>query len=154
MASLNQCNFIGNIGRDPELSALPGGDAVIKFSIACSENWKDKNSGERRESTEWINVVIFGKLAEIAGQYLHKGSQVYISGKMKTRKWQDKTSGQDRYTTEIVADEMKMLGGRAEGSSAPAPAQQQRQQQAAPANARQPSSRPAPSAMDDEDLPF
>jgi single-strand DNA-binding protein len=147
MASLNQCNFIGNIGRDPEVSALPGGGTVIKFSIACSETWKDKTTGERRESTEWVSVVIFGKLAEIAGQYLKKGSQVYISGKMKTRKWQDKTSGQDRYTTEIVAEEMKMLGGRAEGSAAPAPA-------AAASSARQPSPRPAPSAMDDEDLPF
>lgn len=150
MASLNQCNFIGNLGRDPELSNLPGGDAVAKFSIACSESWKDKNSGERKEQTEWINIVIYGKLAEVASQYLKKGSQVFLSGKLKTRKWQDKTTGQDRYATEVIADEMKMLGGKPEGS---APPQQQRQQAAAPTNARQPS-RPAASFDDDSDLPF
>ena len=108
MASLNQCNFIGNLGRDPELSNLPGGDAVAKFSIACSESWKDKNSGERKEQTEWINIVIYGKLAEVASQYLKKGSQVFLSGKLKTRKWQDKNNV-ERYTTEIIANEMHML---------------------------------------------
>lgn len=113
MASLNQCNFIGHLGKDPEVRYLPNGDPVANFSIACSETWKDK-SGEKQEKTEWVRISAFGKLAEIIGQYLVKGSQVFISGKMQTRKWQNK-EGQDRYTTEIVANEMKMLGGRASG---------------------------------------
>lgn len=140
MASLNQCNFIGNLGRDPESSALPGGDIVTKFSIACTESWVDKNTNTRKESVEWVSIVIFGKLAEIAAKYLKKGSQVYLSGKMKTRKWQDKTTGQDRYTTEIVCDNMKMLGSKSDNSSGgsySSPAPQSRQA----------------SAIDD-DLPF
>lgn len=146
MASLNQCNFIGNLGRDPEVKTLPGGDTVCSFSIACSETWKDKQTGERKESTEWINCVIYGKLADVAGQYLKKGSQVFLSGKMKTRKWQDKQTGQDRYTTEIHVSDMKMLGGRPEGAGQqqqrPAPAPQQRQ---APAQQQN---------LPDDDIPF
>lgn len=110
MASLNQCNFIGNLGKDPEIRYLPNGDAVANFSIACTETWKDKQ-GEKQEKTEWVRVTAFGKLAQIISQYVVKGSQVFISGKMQTRKWQNK-EGQEQYTTEIVANEMKMLGGK------------------------------------------
>lgn len=123
MASLNQCNFIGNLGKDPELSYTASGVAVAKFSIACSEKWKD-NNGDTKERTEWINIVAWRKLAEICGQYLHKGSKVFISGKMTTRSWDDKNSGVKRYTTEIVADKMVMLdskgggdGGRSDDTS-------------------------------------
>lgn len=150
MASYNHCTFIGNLGRDPEIRHMPNGEAVANFSIACSETWKDKNSGEKKEATEWIPIVIYGRLAEIAGQYLKKGSSVLITGKFKTRKWQDKTTGADRYTTEIIASEMKMLGGRPEGAGqgGSAPAQQQRQ---APAQSQQ--QRPA-ADFDDQDIPF
>ena len=117
MASVNKFIGIGNLGRDPETRYLPSGDAVTNISIGISEKWKDKN-GDKQEHTEWVKVNFFGKLAEIAGEYLKKGSQVYIEGRIRTRKWQDK-EGQDRYTTEIVADRMQMLGGRpASGQSA------------------------------------
>jgi single-strand DNA-binding protein len=108
---INRATLIGNLGRDPETRYTQSGTAVGNFSIACSEKWKDKNSGEWKERTEWINIVAWGKLAEICGEYLSKGSQVYIEGRIQTRKWQDK-EGTDRYTTEIVASEMKMLGGK------------------------------------------
>lgn len=121
MASLNQCNFIGNLGKDPEMRYLPNGEPIANFSIACSETWKDKQ-GEKQEKTEWVRISAFGKLADIIGQYLTKGSQVFISGKMQTRKWQNK-EGQDQYTTEIVAHEMKMLGGKPEGKAEAKPAQ-------------------------------
>lgn len=112
MASVNKVILIGNLGKDPDVRYAPnGGDAITTITLATTETWKDKSSGEKREATEWHRVVFFRKLAEIAGQYLKKGSQVYIEGALKTRKWQDK-DGQDRYTTEIVADEMKMLGSR------------------------------------------
>src|SRR5690606_17181134 len=114
-----------------EIRYMPNGDAVCNITVATSETWKDKASGERREATEWHRVTFFGKLAEIAGQYLKKGSQVYLSGKIKTRKWQDK-DGQDRYTTEIHADEMKMLGGRGEYDGSPAPEKQPEQRREAP----------------------
>lgn len=114
MASLNQCNFVGNLGRDPETKYTPDGDAVTNFSIACSESWKDKNSGEKKENTEWVRCVAWRQLGEICGQYLKKGSQVFVSGKLTTRKWKDK-EGVERYTTEIVVDKMVMLGGRQEG---------------------------------------
>ena len=129
MASLNKAMIIGNLGRDPEVRYMPNGDAVCNITVATTENWKDKASGERREATEWHRVTFFGKLAEIAGQYLKKGSQVYLSGKIKTRKWQDK-DGQDRYTTEIHADEMKMLGGRGESDGSPAPEKQPERREA------------------------
>ncbi|SFZ74354.1 single-stranded DNA-binding protein [Chitinimonas taiwanensis] len=112
MASLNKVLLIGNLGRDPEMRYMPDGSAVCNFSIATTETWKDKNSGQKQEKTEWHNITMYRRLAEIAGQYLKKGSSVYIEGRLQTRKWQDKTTGADRYTTEIIADEMKMLGGR------------------------------------------
>lgn len=111
MASVNKVILVGNLGRDPETRYMPNGDQVTNVTIATSETWKDKSSGEQKEATEWHRVVFFRRLAEIAGQYLKKGSQVYIEGRLRTRKWQDK-DGQDRHTTEIHADEMKMLGKR------------------------------------------
>ncbi|GAB3267961.1 single-stranded DNA-binding protein [Chitinimonas naiadis] len=112
MASLNKVLLIGNLGKDPEMRYMPDGSAICNFSIATTETWKDKNSGQKQEKTEWHNITMYRRLAEIAGQYLKKGSSVYIEGRLQTRKWQDKNTGQDRYTTEIIADEMKMLGGR------------------------------------------
>lgn len=109
---INKVILVGNMGQDPEVKYMPNGNAVTNISIATSESWKDQ-SGQPQERTEWHRVVMFRKLAEIAGQYLRKGSQVYIEGKLQTRKWQDQ-SGQDRYTTEIVADNMQMLGGRSQ----------------------------------------
>ena len=111
MASLNKALLIGNLGRDPETRYLPSGGAVCNFSIATSERFTDQ-AGQKQERTEWHNIVIYGKLAEIAQQYLKKGSNVYIEGRIQTRKWQDKQTGQDKYSTEIIADQMQMLGGR------------------------------------------
>jgi len=111
MASVNKVILVGNLGRDPETRYMPDGGAVTNVSIATTESWKDKASGEKQEKTEWHRVAFFGKLAEIAGEYLKKGSQVYVEGRIQTRKWQDK-EGQDRYTTEIIADRMQMLGSR------------------------------------------
>ncbi len=121
MASLNKVMLIGNLGADPEVRYLPSGDAVTNIRIATTESWKDKASGEKKEETEWHRVSFFGKLAEIAGEYLKKGSAVYIEGRIKTRKWQDK-EGQDRYSTEVVADRMQMLGSRG-GMGAPGSSQ-------------------------------
>jgi single-strand DNA-binding protein len=111
MASVNKVILIGNLGADPETRYLPSGDAVTNIRIATSEKWKDK-SGDQQEHTEWHRIAFFGKLAEIAGEYLKKGSPVYVEGRIRTRKWQDKESGQDRYSTEIVADRMQLLGAR------------------------------------------
>lgn len=111
---VNKVILIGNLGRDPEVRYSPNGQAIANVTIATSESWKDKNSGEKQERTEWHRVVFFGRLAEIAGEYLKKGAQVYIEGRLQTRKWQDK-DGQDRYTTEIVALDMQMLGPRSGG---------------------------------------
>jgi single-strand DNA-binding protein len=111
MASVNKVILVGNLGADPESRYMPNGDAVVNIRLATTESWKDKASGEKKELTEWHRVVFYRKLAEIAGQYLKKGSQVYIEGRIRTRKWQDK-DGQDRYTTEIEANEMQMLGRR------------------------------------------
>ena len=116
MRSLNKTELIGHLGADPEVRYTAGGDPVATLSIATSESWKDKQTGEPQEKTEWHRIVLFRRLGEIAGEYLKKGSQVYIEGKLQTRKWQD-NSGNDRYTTEIVADNMQMLGGRAGGSA-------------------------------------
>ena len=113
MASINKVMLIGNLGKDPEIRYMPSGDAIANLTLATTENWKDK-AGEKQEKTEWHRISMFGRLAEIAGEYLKKGSSIYIEGKLQTRKWQDK-EGNDRYTTEIVANEMKMLGGRASG---------------------------------------
>jgi single-strand DNA-binding protein len=122
MASVNKVILIGNLGADPEMRYLPNGDPVATLRLATTDTWKDKQTGEKKEATEWHRVVLWRKLGEIAGQYLKKGAQVYIEGGLKTRKWQDK-EGQDRYTTEIVGDTMKMLGSRPVGSaSAPPPA--------------------------------
>src|SRR5476649_2264600 len=112
MASINKVILIGNLGRDPETRFLPSGGAVTNISIATTDTWKDKASGEKKEATEWHRVAFFGRLAEIAGEYLKKGSQVYVEGRLQTRKWQDK-DGNDKYTTEIIADTMQMLGSRA-----------------------------------------
>lgn len=109
---VNKVILIGNLGRDPEVRYSPNGSAVANCTLATTESWKDKNSGEKQEKTEWHRVVFFGRLAEIAGEYLKKGSQIYVEGRLQTRKWQDK-DGNDRYTTEIVANEMQMLGSRA-----------------------------------------
>mgnify|MGYP000001588716 CR=1 FL=1 len=108
---INKVILVGNIGKDPETRYMPNGKAVTNFSVATSEGWTDKQTGDKQERTEWHNVVLFEKLAEIAAEYLHKGSQVYIEGSLRTRKWQDK-EGKDRYTTEIVGRDMQMLGGR------------------------------------------
>ncbi len=153
---VNKVILIGNLGRDPEVRYMPSGQAVANVTIATSETWRDKQTGDQQERTEWHNVVFFGRLAEIAGEYLRKGSQVYVEGSLRTRKWQDK-EGRDRYTTEIIANEMQMLGGRggqgggefAGRSSEPAP----RQQPAQPA--AQPQQAPAGDFEDfDDDIPF
>ena len=112
---VNKVILVGNLGKDPETRYMPNGKAVTNFTIATSESWKDKQTGEQREQTEWHRVAFFGKTAEIAGEYLKKGSPVYIEGRIRTRKWQDK-EGRDRYTTEINANEMQMLGSRAGGA--------------------------------------
>src|SRR5436189_4121208 len=117
MASVNKVILVGNLGADPETKYLPSGDAVTNIRLATTDRWKDKASGEMKEATEWHRIAFFGRLAEVAGEYLKKGSQVYVEGRIRTRKWQDK-EGQDRYSTEIVADGMQMLGSRA-GSGEP-----------------------------------
>jgi single-strand DNA-binding protein len=141
---VNKVILVGNLGKDPETKYMPSGDCVCNFSIATTESWKDKSSGEKIEKTEWHNIVMFRRLAEVAGEYLRKGSQVYIEGKLKTRKWQDK-SGADRWTTEIEGREMQMLGARGGNAGMGAPAQQQ----SAPPQA-------APSGGPDyeDDIPF
>jgi single-strand DNA-binding protein len=123
MASVNKVILVGNLGRDPETRYMPDGAAITNVSVATSFQWNDKASGEKKEETEWHRVVFRGKLAEVAGEYLKKGSQVYVEGRLRTRKWQDK-EGQDKYTTEVIADRMQMLGSRAgagepRGESAP-----------------------------------
>src|SRR5688572_26605147 len=118
---LNKVILIGNLGADPETRAMPSGMTVANLRIATSESWKDRQSGESQKRTEWHTVAVFGKLAEIASEYLRKGSQVYVEGRLRTRKWQDK-QGNDRYTTEIVANEMLMLGGRGGGGGGGGPA--------------------------------
>ena len=174
MASVNKVILVGNLGRDPEIRTFPSGDQVANVTLATSDRWKDKQSGEMREHTEWHRLVFNGRLAEIAGQYLRKGSQIYVEGSIRTRKWQDQATGQDRYATEIRVDQMQMLGKRegmggsgggygdddsyggggggygATRSAAPAPR--------APAPQRAPAPAPAPDAggfgdMDD-DIPF
>ena len=133
---VNKVILVGNLGKDPEVRYMPNGNAVANITLATSESWKDKTSGEQQEKTEWHRIVMFRRLGEIAGEYLKKGSQVYIEGKLKTRKWQDK-SGADRWTTEIEAREMQMLGARGgagAGMGAPPPQQQSAPPQAAAAS--------------------
>jgi single-strand DNA-binding protein len=120
---VNKVILIGTLGSDPEVRYMPNGGAVANISLATNESWKDKNTGQMQEKTEWHRVVVFGKLAEVAGEYLRKGSQVYFEGKLQTRKWQDQATGQDKYTTEVVIDfggQMQMLGGRSDNAGAPA----------------------------------
>ncbi len=114
---LNRCEFIGRLGKDPEVRYSPDGKAIANFSIACGSSWKDRNTGEKKESTEWIRLVAFGKLGEIVAEFLRKGSQVYVSGRMQTREWEK--DGVKRYSTEIVADQMQMLGGKRTDDDAP-----------------------------------
>jgi len=151
MASLNKVLIIGNLGKDPEVKFMPNGNAVCNFSVATTESWKDKQSGAKQEKTEWHNITMYGKIAEIAGQYLVKGSSVYLEGKLQTRKWQDKQTGADRYTTEIICDEMKMLGGKQEGQQRqPAPDQSQANEPKA-----QQQEKPARNFDDfEDDIPF
>jgi single-strand DNA-binding protein len=149
MASVNKVIILGNLGRDLEVRFSADGAAVCNIAIATSSSWKDKNSGEKREETEWHRVVFYGRLAEIAGEYLKKGKPVYVEGRLKTRKWQNK-EGVDQYTTEVIADSMQLLGGREEGSQAPAPQQRQ-----APAAQPQAQRQPAANLADmDDDIPF
>ena len=151
MASVNKVILVGNLGADPETKYLPSGDAVTNIRMATTDRWKDKASGEMKEATEWHRIAFFGRLAEIAGEYLKKGSQVYVEGRIRTRKWQDK-EGQDRYSTEIVADSMQMLGSRA-GSGEPRPeaARAAEPKAAAAAGAKKPAGK-----FDDmeDDIPF
>ena len=180
MASVNKVILVGNLGRDPEMRTFPSGDQVANVTIATTDRWRDKNTGENKESTEWHRVVFNGRLAEIVGQYLRKGSQVYVEGSLRTRKWTDQATGQERYATEIRADSMQMLGSRqgmggqqnqgygddagygdgggyeAPRRAAPAPRQAAPQQRMAPAatSAPAPMTPPAPraaSGFDDMD---
>lgn len=150
MASVNKVILIGNLGKDPELKYLPSGRAVAEFSIATSENWKDKD-GNRQEKTEWHNIVLWGRTAEVAKEYLSKGSSVYIEGRLQTRSWDDK-DGKKQYKTEIVGDRMQMLGSRRDASSS-GPADQGQPQEALAPGASGPDSQNGPSSSDD-DLPF
>lgn len=163
MASVNKVIIVGNLGRDPETRYMPNGEAVTNVAVATTESWKDKNSGDKKEVTEWHRITFYRKLAEIAGQYLKKGSSVYIEGRLQTRKWTDK-DGVERYTTEIIADTMQMLGGKPGagggsasmdddyGSSAPAP----RQSAGGGSSAPRPAAKPAASNFNDmdDDIPF
>jgi single-strand DNA-binding protein len=149
MASVNKVILIGNLGRDPEVRYMPSGDAMVNINLATTDNWRDKN-GEKQEKTEWHRVVMFGKVAEIAGEYLKKGSQAYFEGRLQTRKWTDK-EGQDRYTTEIVADRMQMLGSRSGGSARAMPDDNE-----APASVKNSSAAQSGGGIDDleDDIPF
>lgn len=149
---VNKVILVGNLGRDPETRYMPSGSAVTNLRVATSEQWKDKTTGENQERTEWHNVAMFGRLAEIAAEYLRKGSKVYIEGKLRTRKWQDKTDGKDRYTTEIIADDMQMLDSKGGGASAP-PSEAPRRQSSAVADAEAGGGAP-PSGEFDDDIPF
>jgi len=179
MSGINKCIIVGNLGKDPEVRFMPNGDAVANITVATSDEWKDKQTGEQKDKTEWHRVVIFGKLAEIAGEYLKKGSKVYLEGKLQTRKWTNQ-QGQDQYTTEIVLQGfngvMQMLDGKQQGQQAPAqqsggfqqqaPAPQQAPRQQAPSpqqggwphgNQQQqtPKVNPQEPVMDyDDDIPF
>ena len=152
MAGVNKVIIVGNLGRDPEVRYSADGAAVCNIAVATTSSWKDKNSGEKREETEWHRIVFYGRLAEIAGEYLKKGKPVYVEGRLKTRKWQNK-EGVDQYTTEVVADSMQLLGGRDDDSprhQAPAP---QQRQAPAPQPQRQPGGGANLADLDD-DIPF
>lgn len=162
MASVNKVILVGNLGRDPEVRYMPNGEAVCNFSIATTDNWKDKN-GQKQEKTEWHNIVMYRKLAEIAGEYLKKGRPVYVEGRLQTRKWEK--DGVTRYTTEIIADQMQMLGGREGGSNTyevmdeDQSSSSQSYSQAAPSAPRQaPAAKPAAASSNfddfEDDIPF
>lgn len=149
---INKVILVGNLGADPETRYMPSGGAVTNLSIATTDSWRDKESGEQQERTEWHRVAMFGRLAEIAGEYLRKGRQVYIEGRLRTRKWQDR-DGNDRYTTEIVANEMQMLGGRSDtGAGAPPRAAPEAASATAPAAVATTAS--SDSGDFDDDIPF
>ncbi len=163
MASVNKVIIVGNLGRDPETRYMPSGDAMTTIAVATTDSWKDKTSGEKKEQTEWHRITFFGKLAEIAGQYLKKGSQVYVEGSLRTRKYTDK-DGVEKYATDIKADTMQMLGSRqGMGGNAPggdeygssAPPARQSSGASGSAGASRPASKPAPNFSDmDDDIPF
>ena len=145
---VNKVILIGNLGQDPETKSLPSGSAVTNIRVATTEGWKDKQTGEKKEHTEWHSVVFFDRLAEIAGQYLKKGSQVYIEGTLRTRKWQDK-NGQDRYTTEVRGSDMQMLGGKPGGAGGGSGSSYER-----PARETASASPVAEKSLEDDDIPF
>ena len=169
MASVNKVIIVGNLGRDPEIRYMPSGDAIANIAVATSYKSKDRNTGEQKELTEWHHISFFGRLAEIVGQYLKKGSSVYVEGRLQTRKYTDK-DGVEKYATDIIAENMQMLGGRGDsggamgggmgggddmGYDAPAARPAPRPQAAAPAPAPRPAARPAPNFSDmDDDIPF
>jgi single-strand DNA-binding protein len=150
MASVNKVIIVGNLGADPETRYTPSGDAVTNIRVATTDRWKDKQSGEMKEATEWHRISFFGRLAEVAGQYLKKGSQVYVEGTLRTRKWQDK-DGQDRYTTEIRGDVMQMLGRREGAGEPPIESRESRAAEPRPPAAKKPAGK-----FDDmeDDIPF
>lgn len=153
---VNKVILVGNLGQDPEVRYLPNGGAVANITLATSESWRDKQTGENKEVTEWHRVVLFGKLAEVAGEYLRKGSQVYIEGQLRTRKWQDQ-GGQERYTTEVtvnVGGTMQMLGGKQEGGQGNRPQQNQQQRQQQQAGQSTPPAGNEPPMDFDDDIPF
>ncbi|MFL6664041.1 MAG: single-stranded DNA-binding protein [Rhizobacter sp.] len=161
MASVNKVILIGNLGRDPEVRYTPSGSAVCNVSVATTRSWKNKDSGDKVEETEWHRVVFYDRLAEIAGEYLKKGRSVYVEGRLKTRKWQDK-DGAEKYTTEIIAEEMKMLGGRegmGTGGDDAGPASTYGERPAPASRPAAAASRPAPKSSTgfdnmDDDIPF
>jgi single-strand DNA-binding protein len=155
MASVNKVILIGNLGNDPEVRYLPSGDAVANISLATTDKYKDKASGEMKEATEWHRVAFFGRLAEIVNEYLKKGASVYIEGRIRTRKYQAQ-DGTDRYSTEIIAEQMKMLGGRSEGGERTERQQPRQQRTAQSAQQRPGSNQPAGGGFDemDSDIPF
>jgi single-strand DNA-binding protein len=148
---VNKVILIGHLGQDPQQRAMPSGKAVVNLRVATTDQWRDKQTGENKEATEWHNVVMFDRLAEIAAEYLRKGSQIYVEGKIRTRKWQDK-EGNDRYTTEIIANEMNMLGGRGSADRGAAPAPDRSRERSAEPPARAEAAGVAESF--DDDIPF
>ena len=150
---VNKVILVGNLGKDPEVRYSPNGQAVANVTIATSESWKDKTTGEKQERTEWHRIVFFGRLAEIAGEYLKKGAQIYIEGRLQTRKWQDK-DGHDRYTTEIVANEMQMLGSRSGAGMPSEPAMESAPAGASASSGARPGVKAAVGADFDDDIPF
>ena len=153
MASVNKVILVGNLGRDPEQRTFPSGDQVANVTIATTDKWKDKQSGEMREATEWHRVVFNGRLAEIVGQYLRKGSQVYVEGSLRTRKWTDQ-SGVEKYSTEIRADSLQMLGGRQDAAPATAPAAHPAPPPPPPRPAPAPTGSSGFDEFDSSDVPF